>query len=138
MVGHQEVSGAIRNHDRAPQPTLIWRREHKGHMRPRFIELESKAGRPPPDVEKLIDAVVQREISKGRNEKLRRLANEFCNDFVRFLPRAAGEDDCVETLFKMLSPIFPDACMHTRKAGVSPCSSSITPALVCTIFYGGC
>ena len=54
-----------------------------------------------------------------RKEELKKLAKDFCRNFLTILYRAAGEDDCVEILYKTLSYMFSgDKFMHSRKAGM--------------------
>lgn len=58
---------------------------------------------PPDHVQTQIDAIIENEIPATRKEELTRLARDFCDDFVRVLRKPAGEDDCVELLYKTLS-----------------------------------
>lgn len=83
-----------------------------------------ESGLPPQEIQDRINAVVRGEIPRGREKLLTKLAKEFCDDFLKILPGAAGEDDCVELLYKTLSSIFPvDKFMHSRKAGMALCFS---------------
>ena len=90
----------------------------------RFTDLESariyiEVGLPPEEVQERVKAVVQSEIPPARKELLTKLAKDFCGDFLKILRGAAGEDDCIEVLYKTLSCMFPgDKCMHSRKAGM--------------------
>ncbi|XTI85097.1 hypothetical protein V2W45_1186605, partial [Cenococcum geophilum] len=76
----------------------------------RFINLKSvriyiKAGLP----------LEESEISLARKKELKKLTNDFCCNFLTILRRAAGEDNCVEVLYKTLSYIFPrDKFIHLR------------------------
>lgn len=59
---------------------------------------------PPSDhVQARIDVIIDREIPSTRQKEITRLARDFCDDFARVLRKPAGEDDCVELLYKILS-----------------------------------
>ena len=51
-----------------------------------------------------------------REKLLKKLAKEFCNDFLKILYKVAGEDDCVEILYKTLFYIFPRGSMKSASA----------------------
>jgi len=89
----------------------------------RFTNLESariyiEVGLPPEEVQERVKAVAQSDIPSAKKELLTKLAKDFCGDFLKILRGAAGEDDCIEVLYKTLSCMFPgDKYMHSRKAG---------------------
>ena len=89
----------------------------------RFTNLESariciEVELPLEEVQESIKAVVQSDIPPARKELLTKLAKNFCDDFLKILPGAAGKDDCITVLYKALSCMFPgDKYMHSRKAG---------------------
>ncbi|KAF2812104.1 uncharacterized protein BDZ99DRAFT_568854 [Mytilinidion resinicola] len=91
----------------------------------RFTDLKGAGifveGVPPSEIQKQIDSVVEGEISQDREKTIAHLAGQLCQDFSNILPGAAGEDDCLELLYKTLSALFPqDKIMHTRKADWRP------------------
>ena len=67
------------------------------------------AGWPLGEVQEQINAVVQRIISEsrgGRGGTLRALTDQLCNDFVGLIPGSAGENGCIELLWKLYYGTF--------------------------------
>lgn len=89
----------------------------------RFTNLEHariyvEVRRPPPEIQKQIDAILLKETTQERKGTLAKLANEFCDAFWNVLPTAAGEDDCVNILFDTLRSLCPvGKVKYPRKAG---------------------
>ena len=75
--------------------------------------------RPPPEeIQKAIDAIVEK-ASPERKQFLTNIGKDLYDDFAVVLDRAAGEDDCVEILYRALSSMDKLKLLTiTRKAGI--------------------
>ena len=79
-----------------------------------------------------------------RKEELKKLTNDFCHNFLTILRGAAGEDNCVEVLYKIFSYIFlGDKFIHLRKVGIvlyfsvvslSKTTVPLTRMLTCSVY----
>ena len=80
---------------------------------------------PPESVHTQIDAIIENKILPTRKQELTRLARDFCDDFARVLRKPAGEDDCVELLYKTLSSMDyrKRLALERRARMISPTSN---------------
>lgn len=81
------------------------------HIEPRSI---------PKEIQAQINAVIEASVSLERREQVALLAGRLCDDFRHLLGGAAGEDDCIELLFKALDVMDPRRMLKLpRKAGIN-------------------
>ena len=75
--------------------------------------------RPPPEeIQKQIDAILEKD-SLEKKQFLTNITNVMCDDFAVVLEVAAGEDDCVEILYRALSSMDElKRLALVRKAGI--------------------
>ncbi len=73
----------------------------------------------PDEIRAQIDAVIQREVSSERKEKLSSITQQLNDSFIRVVTFALGEDDCIEPLYHALSSMdHSESLTFARKAGM--------------------
>ena len=73
----------------------------------------------PDEIRAQIDAILQREVSSERKEKLSCITQQLNESFVQVITQAAGEDDCIEPFYDALSSMdYSESLTFPRKAGI--------------------
>ena len=86
----------------------------------------------PTNIERLVDAIIQPDLSASRRRELGSIAENFCNDFSNVMKGAGREDDSLELIHTALTAMDKgQRFLFPRKAGTfSPCPTSSPSSLI--------